>query len=150
MSIIKKIQKGFTLIELMVTVTIVGVLAAIAIPTYNGYVVRAQIVEGIEVADAVKISVVDYYQSNGGKMPGSNDAAGISNPPSNYETDIVKSVTVTAGGVIVVAFKSLGSGIPDGATIAFVPSVNKAETIKWSCKTSRTTLAKKFRPGVCR
>ncbi len=61
----KLIQKGFTLIELMIVVAIIGILAAIAIPAYQDYTIRAQVTEGINLADAVKVAVADYYTQNG-------------------------------------------------------------------------------------
>ena len=61
----KFVQKGFTLIELMIVVAIIGILAAIAIPAYQDYTIRAQVTEGINLADAVKVAVADYYTQNG-------------------------------------------------------------------------------------
>ena len=61
----KMIQKGFTLIELMIVVAIIGILAAIAIPAYQDYTIRAQVTEGINLADAMKVAVADYYTQNG-------------------------------------------------------------------------------------
>jgi type IV pilus assembly protein PilA len=61
----KSLQKGFTLIELMIVVAIIGILAAIAIPAYQDYTIRAQVTEGINLADAMKVAVADYYTQNG-------------------------------------------------------------------------------------
>ena len=61
----KSLQKGFTLIELMIVVAIIGILAAIAIPAYQDYTIRAQVTEGMNLADAVKVAVADYYTQNG-------------------------------------------------------------------------------------
>jgi type IV pilus assembly protein PilA len=61
----KAVQKGFTLIELMIVVAIIGILAAIAIPAYQDYTIRAQVTEGLNLADAVKVAVADYYTQNG-------------------------------------------------------------------------------------
>src|SRR6267154_3710456 len=61
----KAMQKGFTLIELMIVVAIIGILAAIAIPAYQDYTIRAQVTEGLNLADAVKVAVADFYTQNG-------------------------------------------------------------------------------------
>src|SRR5499433_3353660 len=61
----KSVQKGFTLIELMIVVAIIGILAAIAIPAYQDYTIRAQVTEGLNLSDAVKVAVADYYTQNG-------------------------------------------------------------------------------------
>jgi len=89
---LKQVQKGFTLIELMIVVAIIGILAAIAIPAYQDYTIRAQVTEGLNLADAVKTSVAEYYANNGTwpvGLTGANPALGYtSNPSGKYVTNV--------------------------------------------------------------
>jgi type IV pilus assembly protein PilA len=142
-SAMKKVQQGFTLIELMIVIAIVGILAAIAIPAYQDYTIRAKVSEGIGLADAAKISVADYYQTKNA-FPADNAAAGV----DTTATAIVKSVTVTAG-VIDVAFKAIGGSVADGDIIRFTPTANAQGVLEWGC-VAGTDLAAKYRPANCR
>jgi type IV pilus assembly protein PilA len=94
-------QKGFTLIELMIVVAIIGILAAIAIPAYQDYTIRAQVTEGLNLADATKVAVADFYTQNGsfpaaGLITAAPTGLGFSAPATGkYST-----VDILAGGVI--------------------------------------------------
>ena len=88
-----RVQKGFTLIELMIVIAILGILAAIAIPAYQDYAVRARISEGIGMAAPAKLAVSEYHQSEGG-WPGYLADAGA----SNIRTDMVQNVTIVTAG----------------------------------------------------
>src|SRR5258708_5655071 len=95
----KKVQQGFTLIELMIVVAIIGILAAIAIPAYQDYTIRAKVTEGIGLADAAKTAVAEAYQS--GDMPAVVALSGAWVPtPTKYVT----SVTIAVTGVITVLY----------------------------------------------
>ena len=97
-----KKQQGFTLIELMIVVAIIGILAAIAIPAYQDYTIRAQVSEGLNLAAGAKSAITEYFQDRG-VLPGSNAEAGIS-APASIAGNYASSVTVAANGIITVAY----------------------------------------------
>ncbi|EMS2630360.1 pilin, partial [Neisseria gonorrhoeae] len=92
------LQKGFTLIELMIVIAIVGILAAVALPAYQDYTARAQVSEAILLAEGQKSAVTEYYLNNG-KWPKDNDSAGVASSPTDIKGKYVKSVTVAKGVV---------------------------------------------------
>lgn len=91
----KTMQKGFTLIELMIVIAIIGILAAIALPAYQDYTKRSRVSEGLSLAGGAKSALTEYYASNN-KWPSSNAEAGIAEPAS-IKGNAVKSVTVSTG-----------------------------------------------------
>ncbi|HFB0344199.1 TPA: pilin, partial [Neisseria gonorrhoeae] len=92
------LQKGFTLIELMIVIAIVGILAAVALPAYQDYTARAQVSEAILLAEGQKSAVTEYYL-NHGKWPEDNGAAGVASPPTDIKGKYVKEVKVENGVV---------------------------------------------------
>ncbi|EMS3344699.1 pilin, partial [Neisseria gonorrhoeae] len=100
------LQKGFTLIELMIVIAIVGILAAVALPAYQDYTARAQVSEAILLAEGQKSAVTEYYLNNG-IWPENNGDAGVASP-TDIKGKYVKSVTVTNG---VVTAEMLSSGV---------------------------------------
>ncbi|ENW2507907.1 pilin, partial [Neisseria gonorrhoeae] len=100
------LQKGFTLIELMIVIAIVGILAAVALPAYQDYTARAQVSEAILLAEGQKSAVTEYYLNNG-EWPENNGDAGVASSPSDIKGKYVKSVTVT-NGVVTAEMKSDG------------------------------------------
>ncbi|ENV5314313.1 pilin, partial [Neisseria gonorrhoeae] len=100
------LQKGFTLIELMIVIAIVGILAAVALPAYQDYTARAQVSEAILLAEGQKSAVTEYYL-NHGKWPENNTSAGVASPPSDIKGKYVQKVEV-AKGVVTATMKSDG------------------------------------------
>jgi len=137
---LKKVQQGFTLIELMIVVAIIGILAAIAIPAYQDYTIRAKVTEGIGLADAAKTAVAEAYQS--GDMPGVTALAkGWVSTPTKY----VNGVTVAGTGVITVTYSAIVPQIA-GQTLKLTPYINSGAgavvmapgltgNVDWGCAT---------------
>ncbi|HGO6968306.1 TPA: pilin, partial [Neisseria meningitidis] len=100
------LQKGFTLIELMIVIAIVGILAAVALPAYQDYTARAQVSEAILLAEGQKSAVTEYYL-NHGIWPANNNSAGVATSPSDIKGKYVQSVIV-ANGVVTAEMKSTG------------------------------------------
>ena len=105
---LKNIQKGFTLIELMIVIAIIGILAAIAIPAYQNYTIRSQVTEGLSLADGWKTSISEYYAQNGAFPTGSTTAAagaaGKISVSGASQGKYVGSINVGAGGEIIVVY----------------------------------------------
>lgn len=144
----KTMQKGFTLIELMIVIAIIGILAAIALPAYQDYTKRSRVSEGLSLAGGAKSALTEYYASNN-KWPVNNAAAGIADTITG---NAVKSVVVSADGadaagkgVITVTFNDK---VKDGATLIMKGVGNDAGSVKWTCTDG--DLVTKYRPSECR
>ena len=125
-------QKGFTLIELMIVVAIIGILAAVAIPQYQNYVARAQVSEALSLASGAKTAVAEYFNMNG-TFPADNKTAGLSDA-ADISGKYVESVTV-ADGVITARFSSGAHAKLDGGSMALT-AVDNGGSIGWSCSSS--------------
>ncbi len=139
----KKVQQGFTLIELMIVVAIIGILAAIALPAYQDYTKRSHVTEGMSLAAGAKAAVSEYYASNG-SWPTSNSKAGLASKGS-IKGNAVTSVEVGSGGKITVTFNGK---VDSGATLVLTPSTTNDGAITWSCDGG--TLDGKYLPANCR
>ena len=139
----KKLQQGFTLIELMIVVAIIGILAAVAIPAYSDYTIRAKVTEGVGMAAAAKTAISEYRLSKAG-FPPTNVSAGMSNTISSQ---FVSGVQVGAGGTITVTFTNTASTNIGGKTLIYTPTFTNS-TVQWSCTAG--TLDSKYRPAACR
>ena len=140
-----KNQKGFTLIELMIVIAILGILMAIAIPAYQDYTVRAKVSEGMNVAGAAKLAVAETYQTRG-TWPTDNPAAGLP-AAASINGNNVTSVT-NANGKLTIAFRNEPK--LTGSVLVLSPSF-PGGSVTWSCKASAgTTVAQKYLPQSCR
>ena len=147
----KKIQKGFTLIELMIVVAIIAILAAIALPAYQDYIIRSQVSEGSVLADGSKTAVTEFF-SNTGRWPTNNTSAGLALAAS-IKGKYVKSVTVV-GGVITALYDATGTFRANkaigGKNLVFSPvGTATAGSVTWTCLAS-STVDPKYLPAVCR
>lgn len=144
-----KRSTGFTLIELMIVVAIIAVLAAIAIPAYQDYVIRSQVSEGAVLADGAKTAVAEYY-SNIGVFPTDNGQAGLSQAASisgNYVTQL--AVSDGAGVTIALTYGNQANANISGSVLAFSAST-LAGSVVWHCNQATTTIAAKYLPTACR
>ena len=131
---------GFTIIELMIAVAIIGILAALAIPAYQNYITRSRVSESILFASDAKSYVAQYYLSTG-NFPNNNSEAGL---PTNISSPMVSSVDVSNNGVVTVTTSI--SGITNG-TIIFSPLASSSG-IEWTC--TGGNLDGNYRPSNCR
>lgn len=156
----KNMQKGFTLIELMIVVAIIAILAAIAIPAYQDYVIRAQVSEGLSLADSAKTAVGEFY-SNYGVLPGNNASAGLA-PPTSIKGNYVSEVRIGEGNGTTGTRGGVGNVITilyDGTKANKAIKVPVAELVlspithggstAWTCKPG-TNLKNKYLPSSCR
>lgn len=158
MKMMKQAQKGFTLIELMIVVAIIGILAAVALPAYQDYTKRAKLSEVVLAASACRTTITEVYQAGNAASPGAN---GWGCESSSATSKYVKSVATDADGVITVTATGTGDAEIDNKVLTLIPA-NSAGTAltftastsvtvnRWICGGANTTINKKFLPASCR
>jgi len=134
----KNLQKGFTLIELMIVVAIIGILAAVALPAYQDYTVRAKVTELILAGSAGKVQVAEFFQVNGA-LPAAASLV-LSSQSSTYVASVVQSA-----GIITVTGQAV-TGI-SGGTITMSPADAGGGVLNWTCAGS---IDAKYRPSSCK
>ena len=157
----KKAAKGFTLIELMIVVAIIGILAAIAIPAYQDYTVRAKITEGLSLADEAQTAVAETFQSDGYMPTGGNSSFGLPSVTSITGT-YVTGVTVLPSGTISITYgTNLSPEITSATNTLTMTPVTSTGGVSWICGNGTraglvggpgagTTVPGKFLPANCR
>ncbi|TNF32705.1 MAG: pilin [Gammaproteobacteria bacterium] len=150
-------QQGFTLIELMIVVAIVGILAAIALPAYQDYTVRAKLAEVMVIASKDKTSVSEFFISRGNMPTAGNDAGiqvGASGAKqSSYLGNVAccgNSGTTATQATITYTLSTVKLVSSASGNIAFVGTGDQNTGVSWTCSTSATTVAKKYLPANCR
>jgi len=148
---VKQMQKGFTLIELMIVVAIIGILAAIAIPAYQNYTIRAQVTEGLSLADGWKTSIAEYYAQNGSFPTGSSTTGGPGNIVAAGATTgkYVASVAVSGGGILITYGNQANANITGANnTLGLTPYLSANNDIVWVCGSAAVPAGATLPTGV--
>jgi type IV pilus assembly protein PilA len=139
---LKNIQKGFTLIELMIVIAIIGILAAIAIPAYQNYTIRSQVTEGLSLADGWKTSISEYYAQNGSFPTSSSTTGGVGTVAVSGASQgkYVGSIAVSTGGEIVIVYTGSQANaklsVAAGNTLDLNPGLDANYDVIWVCGTA--------------
>ena len=140
----KSVQKGFTLIELMIVVAIIGILAAVALPAYQDYTVRAKVSEAIGFAAAAKSAVSEHVLAKGA-WPASNGAAGFPSPTSK----VVSGISISGSSITVTLSSGGTAGLSSAAGKKFkLTGKTTASGVHWVC--AKDDIDAKFLPATCR
>jgi type IV pilus assembly protein PilA len=155
----KTMQQGFTLIELMIVIAIIGILAAIAIPAYQDYTIRSQVSEGSVLADGMKTALAEFY-NNTGRFPTTQQSAGLESTTSIFGKYVTTVDSSTKAGLIIVTYSSgtaqqANSLINNSILVFSAAAASTQGSITWNCKgnsqgASKTNLPNKYLPQVCR
>ena len=144
----RSVQKGFTLIELMIVVAIIGILAAVALPAYQDYTIRAKVTEGFTLASPAKLAVTDTAASEGGLAKVTSSNTGYTFPAAG--TDYVASIAIADGGTITVTMGGTkGTGATTEPVFTLTPTqATPEDPVVWAC--AKTAGADKHMPANCR
>jgi type IV pilus assembly protein PilA len=137
---LKQVQKGFTLIELMIVVAIIGILAAIAIPAYQNYTIRAQVTEGLTLADGWKTSIAEFYAQNGTFPSGATTTGSATTIVAAGATTgkYVSAVTVIAGGIVQITYGLQANAKINALVLMLEPGLSANNDVVWVCGTAAT------------
>jgi len=122
-------QRGFTLIEVMIVIAIIGILSALAIPAYQDYTIRAQVTEGLSLASDLQASIAEYYAQNG-TWPADVTALGL--PGTVRNSSYVQTIAVT-DGLITITYGGQANSTIANQTLALQPGLNDNEDVLWAC-----------------
>lgn len=144
-----KSQKGFTLIELMIVIAIIGILASIAIPAYLDYTIRSKVSEGLQLSASVKLAIAETYQGNGSFPAADNASYGLA-APGSISGNYVSSVTAAANtGAITIEYKLIAPGKVDaGDDVTLTPDISSVGAMTWEC--TSTSIDSRYIPAICR
>jgi len=159
----KSFQKGFTLIELMIVIAIIGILAAIAIPAYQNYTIRSQVTEGLSLADGWKTAISEFYDQNGVFPTGSSPAGSATQIAESAVTGkYVSAIAVTATGQIQITYSGVQANKKiNGLILSLSPGLDANNDIVWVCGTAAspalaipapattTTVPNQYLPSSC-
>jgi type IV pilus assembly protein PilA len=158
----KTVQQGFTLIELMIVIAIIGILAAVALPAYQDYTIRAKMTEVVLAASACRTSVSEVYQTGDASSPPGGGNWGCETVSGTAQSRYVLSVTTDGNGVITVTTQGFADAAIDGRTVSLIPEnatgtaltttdIGSAVVGSWTCGPGSTNpLPSKYLPGSCR